>query len=269
MNVFESLLYALISGITELLPISSSAHQYLMVEIFGVEYADPILNFLIHLAVIAAIFHSCKKQISHLSYALLSERSRGKHLSREKYDLRFIKTATIPLVIGLFVFTYLPNGNFDLADISLICLANGFLLFISSRALQGNKTSRSMTAIDAAAVGVLGSLAVFPGVSRTGVALSVPVIRGADRQATLNWALILSIPALAVLLFIDFLRIFSMFQPVSFVVYLGYLLATGLAFLGASGAIALLRFMSVKNGFAGFAYYAWGTALFAFILYLI
>ena len=266
MNWFESLIYGLISGLTELIPVSSSAHQYLLLKIFGYEKADPLLNALIHIAIIVAIYIAYSTQLMQLRQSLSQHSRRRSHAD---HTYKFINAAAIPLGVCMILLTYIFKSAYTLANVAVFCLLNGIVLFISGRALQGNKDASSMSSLDAGVTGLLGAFSVLPGISRTGVMLSWSIFRGADKEAALRWTILLSVPALFLMTAFDVIELFTAFQAMPFAVYLGYLLAIGGAYLGASAAIALMRFLAVRAGFAGFAYYSWGAALFAYILYLI
>ena len=267
MNWFESLIYGLVSGLTELIPVSASAHQYLLLKIFGYEKADPLLNLFVHIAIIFAIYIAYKTQLTQFKQSLSGSIARKKGPADSTY--KFVKAAMIPLGICMIIMTYILKQTYTLSSVALFCLINGFVLFISGRALQGNKEASSMSALDAGITGVLGSLSVLPGISRTGTTLSWSIFRGADREAALRWAVLLSVPALSLMAAFDLIELFTAFQVMPFTVYLGYLLAIGGAYLGTTAAISLMKFLAVRIGFAGFAYYSWGAALFAYILYLI
>ena len=66
MNWLQSLIYGLVSGITEFLPISSSAHQIILQKMFGQSGADPLQNLLVHLALLFALFTGGRSFIDHL-----------------------------------------------------------------------------------------------------------------------------------------------------------------------------------------------------------
>jgi undecaprenyl pyrophosphate phosphatase UppP len=105
--------------------------------------------------------------------------------------------------------------------------------------------------------------------SRVGVLTSVSSIRGADKEHSLNWALMLSFPVLLVLLGFDVYAIITEgVGNVGLMAALNYALATFGAFFGASICLRMLRSFSKRVGFSGFAYYCWGAALFTFIMYL-
>lgn len=267
MNWLQSLIYGLISGLSEIVPVSAAAHQELLCKLFGQDRPDPLLNFLIHISVLAAIYFNCRNHINQISRRVSTSRRRGSQTA--DYEMRFIKTGSIVLATGLFAFTYIFDTSNTLENVAVFCLVNGLLLFLSGRVLQGNKNARHLSSMDAVATGILGALSVLPGISRIGICVSYPIIRGTDRKTALDWALIMSIPAIAVLALLDLIGMFAGMKVMSFGIYLGYILSMISAYIGTTLAILLMRFIVVRNGVSGFAYYSWGAALFAFILYLI
>ena len=119
-------------------------------------------------------------------------------------------------------------------------------------------------------MGLGGALGAVPGFSQTGGVLTAAVARGADRTKALNWALLSAMGALVCLCVGDLYGAATQgVGTVSVTVLLGYLLSGGAAFLGAMAASRMLRFLAVKQGFTGFAYYSFGASIFTLILYLI
>ena len=269
MKWLQSIIYGFVSGISELLPISSSAHQKLLLKLFGVDRGDPILNLLVHIAILVAVYFNCKNLIQQTGFNLPGQAASRRRHSGQNFDRRFVKSASIAFCIVTVLVTYIFKGNYSLANVAVFSLINGIVLFVSGRALMGNKNAKSMSALDSAATGVLGALSVLPGISRTAMTLSVPGFRGADRENALNWTLLISIPALAVMILMDFVDMFAGVPGMPFVTYLGYLLAAGAAYVGAYCAIYVLRLLTARTGYSGFAFYSWGVSLFSFILYLI
>ena len=272
MNILECLLYGLVSGLTEFLPISSQAHQAFLLKMFGFSEQNPMLNFLVHLAIIFALLFSSNTMLQRVRRDVkLSTHSRAHHVHQAGYrsvmDMRIVKTAMIPMILGLFFTAAVRPMQFDFPLLSLFLVLNGLILFIPQYMLQGNKDSRSMSKFDAILMGVGGAASVLPGLSRIGIFTSVASIRGASRQHAFNWAILLSIPALIVLCLFDLVAVFGMGNaiPISF---LGYIFGVIGAVIGGCVSILLIRFMTVKVGLSGFAYYSWGAALFSFILYL-
>ena len=266
MRWLQSILYGIVSGLTEFLPISSSAHRQIMGKLYGISTFDPVLDFFIHVGLLAAVFITYRSTIES---ALGTRRVRSRRRSVNDMDHMFVRTAAVPLVLFAILMTYISKENVSLLSVAGLSLINGLLLFLQGRTLQGNKTAGAMSAIDSSITGILRAMWVFPGLSGVAVATTYGIVRGADRQKALNWAFLLSIPVLLVKLLLDFIRIFSAFTPVAFVVYIGYLVSAAFAFLSGYLAITLMRFLAVRTGFSGFAYYCWGLSLLSFFLYLI
>lgn len=263
MNWLQSIIYGFVSGLTEFIPVSSRAHQAIMLKLFGQTGTNPIMDILIHLAVLIAVYFSFNNIHN------LTPGSRSAHTASASLDKRFVKSATIPMLIGILLLTYLMKANQSLLLVSLFALLNGIILFIPNRMLRGNKDARSMSTLDSLLAGLAAALSAFPGISRVGTVSSFACARGAHRHHALNWAISLSIPALCVWLLIDIFHLFTAFQTVSFLAVIYYLLAAIGAYAGTYFGIRFIRMMTVRINFTAFAYYSWGAALFAFILYLI
>jgi len=176
----------------------------------------------------------------------------------------------LPMMIGLIVVSYVYKGSLNLLTCSLFLLINGIILYIPCRMLQGNKDASSMSALDAWLIGLSGALSVISGISRIGCFTSVSTVRGADRRKALNWALILSVPALVTLSCLDVFSLFYYHDQVSFWGNIfGYLLSIVGAFIGGYLSVIAVRFVTKRANYTGFAYYSWGLSLFMFVMYLL
>ena len=273
MTIFESIVYGFVSGLAEFLPVSSRGHQAIMMRLFGQDHRDPVRDFLVHIAVITALLLACKSLFVHLRREqMLSKRRRRKGTYDRKgiYDLRFVKTAVMPMLIGMLLYIATKGFEFTPLRLALFFAVNGIILIIPEHMAHGNKDARALTGWDGILTGFIAILASFPGISRVGTMSAFTTARGADRQAALNWILALSFPALVMLLGFDIVNlIIQGFDPISVIVLIGYLLAAAAAFAGGYFGIVILRYLTVQIGYTGFAYYSWGAAMFSFILYLI
>lgn len=273
MNWLKSILYGLVSGFTEFLPVSSSSHQAILLRLFGIDLKDPVRELLIHIAVIMAVFMACRSLFSNIQRGRRLSNSRrrsGSYATRGLFDLRLVKTATVPLVICLFLTLSTRRLEASLVFIALFSLINGIILIIPEYIRHGNKDARTMTGLDGIMIGLCGGFSVLPGISRIGAIHAYATARGADKQHGLNWALLLSAPALVVLCGFDMICIFTgTLVPVSAAILAGYALSVISAYFGAYAGILFIRFLTVRSGFTGFAYYSLGISLFSVILYLI
>lgn len=273
MSILGSIIYGLVSGLAQFLPVSTQAHQLIVMQIFGVDQRDPIRDLLVHIALLAAVYIGCSAMFSRLrrEHQIASNSRRGRVYDRSRlYDLRLVKTTALPLVICLFFYLSTVSIERKTPYICLFLLLNGIILFVSDYMRQGNKDARYMSGLDSILLGVFGGLSVLSGISRVGAMVSYSIVRGSDKQKALNWALLLSVPALAVLAVIDVICIFTVGTGlITFATIVGYILSAATAFAGGYLSIAYVRYMITRTGLSGFAYYSWGAALFSFILYLI
>ncbi len=273
MSIAETIIYGLASGFTEFLPVSSQGHQALLLQLFGRPVRDPVLDLCVHCSVFLAVVIACRPLLVRMrreQTLAVCRRRRSQPDRRGPYELRLIKSAAVPLVIGLLLYCITIRFESQPIFLAAFFLLNGIFLLVADYSRQGNKDARWMTGLDGILLGVIGALSALPGISRIGTMRTYALSRGADRQAVSNWVLILSIPALVTFLGIDVYHLFTI--PVSGITWIsavGYLLAACGAYLGSYLSILLMRFLSVHTGFSGFSYYSIGTAIFSFILYLI
>lgn len=269
----QSIIFGLISGLTEFLPVSSQAHQALMMKLFG-GVSHPLMRFFIHTAVLLALYQSCAEQIGPMlrewRLKKLPPRKRKRQLDLMKIlDIRLLRTGTILVLLGFVFYQRLSAWQTSLNILAVTLAVNGIILLIPMYLPYGNKDSRSMSQLDAILLGLAGAASVLPGISRVGILTSTAIARGADREHALRWSFLLCIPALLCLAGFD---IYSMIAGGIGALTVGdvvrMLLSAVAAYGGAWGGIQLMRFMAVRVGFSGFSYYCWGAALFSFLMYL-
>lgn len=270
----ESVIYGFVTGLTQILPVSAQAHRALMLKMFGQSTEGGLMALLIHGAVFAAVYVSYANQIGQMlrenRLARIPRRKRKRQpVMHRVLDYRLMKMAFYVIAAGFFVYPSLQTWRLDLSKIAIFFVINGLTQYIPMFIPTGNKDSRNMTRMDGLWIGLFGALGIVPGISRTGGMISVATIRGADPGHAVNWAVMLSMPAMAVFMCID---IYSMFAlgvgSLGITVLLRYIVAAAAAYAGTYIAVRLVRIFASTTGFSGFAYYSWGAALFSLILYL-
>ena len=187
-----------------------------------------------------------------------------------QYILRLVKAASFPLVLGSLFYLVTRKYEFQLQYLVWFFIINGVVLMIPEYIRHGNKDARHMTGLDSILLGAFGACSVLPGISRIGMMSGYALARGADRQHIINWALVLSLPAIVLFIGLDIYNLFSIgIGIVGILGFLSCLISGVMAFIGAYFGVRTVRFLAVQTGFVGCAYYSWGAALFAFVLYLI
>ncbi len=274
MNWFEGFVYGLVSGLTELLPVSSQAHQQILLFLFGAETSAPISNLVVHIAMAFALYFGTRPYVGRLmrERKAIARRKRrgGAGDFRIVYDLRLIRGAIFPLLIFMLALIFTRNWVNNLLIVAGFSVVNGIIIYAAERFPHGNKDSRHVSLLDAIVYGFFGALSVFPGISRVGASQTYATMRGVDRQQSMNWVMVLSMPALLLLCIFDIVAIVTVGRTVAgFSIIFGYITAGVGAFAGMYLSVILLRKAVNRLNMAAFAYYSWGTALFLLVLYLI
>lgn len=273
MSLIESLFYGLISGLSEFLPISSLGHQALMLRLFGLDNREPARDVFVHIGILVALVSACRAMFNHAmaKQRVTSTTRRGRRVEyRDSYDLRLVKAAVFPMILGFITYFFVRSVEKNMALLAVLFIVNGVFIIVPEYTRRGNKDGRFMSGWDSIALGLFGALSAFPGVSRSATMQFYSGMRGADRGHGLNWFLLLSVPALLILILIDIINLFVFpLGSVTFIGFLGYLISALAAFVGGHLGVSLMRYLSVHMGYVGFAYYSWGAAMFSFALYLI
>jgi len=273
-NLIEVVFYGFLSGLTEILPISSLAHQAIMIEIFNADANVIFLNFMVHAGVLIGLWATTGKQFArayrdYQKYQRIRRRTRRTHDIQSIMDFQLVKTMLVPLVLSFALFAITRTFIKPLYLISIFFLLNGIILHIPMYLAHGNKDSRCMSRLDGTLIGIGSIFSALPGVSRMSTIVSLSICRGADPAQALRWGLFIAIPSIAVLMGYD---IFAMFSVGVGAIGVGEIvlsiISAGMAFVGTIIAASIMKLLSSRATYLNFAYYSYGAALFSFILWL-
>lgn len=274
LGLFESALYGLFSGLTDILPVSAQAHKILLLKLFGVNSGPNLMELLIHVSILAALYYSCQPQIVKIlrarNLAKVPKRRRKRPLdTRSLMDFSLWKTMLIPIILGFLFYRKASGLGSNLLWVAGFLFLNGLILYIPQFLPGSNKDSRMLSRVEGLLMGLGGAASVFPGISAMGAAASIANVCGVDRSYGLNMAMLMNLAVNAALIIYDVLAIISGgIGVLSFSIILQYILAAAAAFGGVVLGVRIVRNLVENNGFAPFAYYCWGGALFTFILNL-
>ena len=273
MSIIAGILYGLFSGIAEFLPISSHAHQSMLLQLCGKTSRDPMQDLLVHISVLVALLVFFRTTLSKLHTdrkSMSQRRKRGASGQKTAFESRLLRTAAVPLIIGSLAYSATVRLEGNLLVLSGFLIVNGIVLLLAEHIRHGNRDSSAMSGLDGILMGTLGALSCFPGLSRTGIITSYAVGRGADPHHAANWAVLLGIPAMIAAIVLDIIFLVSSgLGAISIDVVAVYFLSAAAAFAGSYIGMSFLRIILARSGFSGFAYYSLGAAIFSFVLYLI
>ena len=159
MSIIGSIIYGIVSGLTEILPVSSQANQMVMRQIFGVSHKEPIRDLLVHIAILAALLLACRGMFSKIRRELALAHRMRRNPSQLRslkgvYDMRLVRSAVPIMMAGIFAGVFFLNFYEKRLLFSLALIINGVLTLLPTYMHQGNREARSMSGADGILVGL-------------------------------------------------------------------------------------------------------------------
>jgi undecaprenyl-diphosphatase len=208
MTMIEALLLGIIQGLSEFIPISSTAHLTIAASMLGV--IDPTkpeqwtaFMATIQLGTLVAVIAYFRTELVRMTTAFIREnlgpdRKLPRDQSADSRLMWFVCLGTIPIVaVGLIAKDAIEGvvtKDLRVIATSLIVLAG--VLWVVDRKATHRKTTASMTLFDALIIGLAQSLALIPGASRSGTTITAALALGQTRESAARFSFLLSIPAI-------------------------------------------------------------------------
>ncbi len=276
MTVWNAIILGLVQGLAEFLPISSSGHLSILNNLFGMTTAENghlFFDVLLHLGTLISICIVYWQDIVSMFFEVLGFVSVGPlggtrkaHYPAARLFLMIV-LATVPLFLILPVKDEIENLYYNSIFIGIMLILTGFMLSVSDKMVQGNKTEKNMGMLDALLIGVCQCVATIPGLSRSGTTITAGLATGLKREFAVKFAFLMSLPAVLganILSFVDAAR-----EGIDWSCMPAYLVGTAVAMVTGIGAIYLLKRIARSGRFGGFAYYCWIAGALSIILTLI
>ncbi|MBN2387164.1 MAG: undecaprenyl-diphosphatase UppP [Anaerolineales bacterium] len=196
MNLFHAFLLGILQGLTEFIPVSSTAHLLISQRLLGLPMDEAMFSFLVivQLGTLVSLIAYFWKDLLELVKAFFA-----KPFSSPKNRLAWlILIATVPALLAGLVLKDAVEALFrqPLLEAAIRLLTAALLLTLAEWLGKRTRDLESMTWLDALIVGLFQVLAVFPGASRSGTTLSGGMLRGFDRPAAARFAFLMSIPVM-------------------------------------------------------------------------
>lgn len=275
LNWLQSILFGLVSGAADIIPVSGQAHRLLLLKFFGVNQLPNLLALLLHLSVAAALYLSSQGQFVRMNraraLARIPKKKRKRPLdTRSMMDWSLIKTMLVPTVIGLLLNTQVRGWSVNMFLIAGMLFVNGLILYIPQFLPTSNRDSRTLTRLEGVLMGLGAGASVLPGISTVGIMVSIASVCGIERLYGLNMTFIVKLFFLIGLMVYDVLAIITDgLGGLTVMLLIQYIFTAALSFGAAMLGIRTLRRLAPEHGFHTFGVYCWGLALFTFILNLV
>jgi undecaprenyl-diphosphatase len=204
MSLLQAIVLGIVQGLTEFLPISSTAHLRIVPALFGWHFYngstnDPGAPFtaVVQLGTTVAIVVYFWRELLQVTVAWFKGLWDASVRSSLEYKLGwYLILATVPVgVFGLIFSNQIQTGARNLWLISVTLIALAIVLAAAEKVGKRNRDEEQISSVDAAVVGTAQALALIPGASRSGTTISAGLFRGLTREAAARFSFLLSIPA--------------------------------------------------------------------------
>jgi undecaprenyl-diphosphatase len=263
-SAFEAIVLGIVQGLTEFLPISSTAHLRIVPAFAGWEDPGSAFTAVVQLGTMAAVLVYFRDDLWRILRTWF--RSLRDPALRGELDARmgwYIGLGTIPIAIfGVIFSDQIETGGRDLYLIGIALIVFGLVMLWADRIGSKKRGIETLNASDGALIGVAQALALVPGVSRSGATMSAGLLRGLDRAAAARYSFLLSIPAVVLSGVYEARKIGGSGQPGAGAA----VLATLLAFVVGYASIAFLLRYLARHSLAAFTVYRVGLGALVLVL---
>ena len=186
MSIIEAIIIGLVQGLTEFLPISSSGHLVILQKLLKINLPGNLIEVSAHLGTLLSIILIYKNDIYDLIISFKS--------SKTKDYIILVAIATIPSVVFVliaksFILTLFESSR----SVSFALIFTGIILFISH---YGNYTIKKLNISKGLIIGIFQALAILPGISRSGMTISIALLLGIKNVEAAKFSFMLAIPAI-------------------------------------------------------------------------
>lgn len=275
MNSFHAILLGIVQGLTEFIPVSSTAHLLITQNLLGIPADGAMFSFLVivQLGTLVSLFAFYWNDLLSIAKSTLQALPIMFTKPRDTWNLTpdtwlgiYIIVATIPALIAGYLLRDAVEELFrqPMLQASIRLFSAATLLTLAEWLTKKDRRLNSMTWLDAFVVGLFQIIAVFPGASRSGSTISGGMFRGFDRPSAARFAFLMSVPVMLAAggyEMLDVLQMpnFSEFLPL---LALGFVSAAGAGWLAIRWLIAYLS----KHSLYAFAIYCAAAGMLVLLL---
>ena len=256
MGYVEAIVLAVIQGLTEFLPVSSSGHLVMAQHWFGQFSEENLLyDVMLHMATVTAILLYFWEDLLTLGkgYVGLPTESGSMFQGCERQTIHYVLLASVPTaIIGLGVQSIGIETLAQPSIVAVMFLITGVILWVT-RDGTSERTAKDMRARDALLIGIIQGAAVFPGISRSGSTIAGGMFLGLDRELAARFSLLISMPAIVGATLLELLKVLGDTHDSLGVYVVGMAVAALVGYWSIGVILRLVR----HNNFYLFSYYLW------------
>ena len=194
MDTIQIVVLALIQGLTEFLPVSSSAHLILPKELLGWPDQGLAFDVAVHVGTLTAVVIYFRQDVGQIIVGWLNSVI-GKGLDEHGKLAWFVAVATVPAgLVGLILGDAIETHLRSIMVIAVTTIVFGIFLGVADRTKQGTKTLAQLTLVSVLIIGCAQAMALVPGTSRSGITITAALFLGFVRSDAAKFSFLMSIP---------------------------------------------------------------------------
>ena len=239
MTILQAAVLGLVQGLTEFLPVSSTAHLRITPAVFGWQDAGAAFTAVLQLGTLVAVIGFFLRDLLAMIRAWLDPARRN---SPEARRLLYIIVGTIPVGIAGILFRHAIEGQLrSLTVIATSLIVVGLVMGIVEKVAPHRRDIDDLTLRDALLIGCGQALAIIPGVSRSGITLVFAMSLGLKRDAAARFSFLLSVPAVTAAAVFELPKVMRTPGLVGAPLAVGLLVAAVFGYLSIAWMLRFLR----------------------------
>lgn len=268
MSIFQAILWGVLQGLTEFIPVSSSGHLVLVPWLFHASPPGFNYDVIVHLGTLVALLVYFRRDVGQLLLGAWQIVRTRRLATPEARLVWWIVLSAIPASLLGFLFNDLIKGTFTTPIlVSLLLLVTGALLMIGERLSRRDRPLGDLRASDAVVIGLAQACALLPGISRSGATIATGLLRGLDRESAARFSFLMVIPVILGATAWNVLRLVGGGGTSAQIVPLA--LGFAAALVSGYGALRFLLSYVRARGLRPFAYYCWGMGILGLVVALV
>ena len=243
MEYFNLILLGIIQGLTEFLPVSSSGHLVFAQHFLGIKSPGTVIEVILHLGTLTSILFFYKKDIFQLITKLFEKDKNSINFSF------FVLIGILPAgFAGVFFKDFFTSFFSNVSSTGYFLIFTGIILF-SSKFMEHKGKSLSLSSVFM--VGLIQAFSIFPGISRSGMTISLALILGIEKEQAFKFSFFLAIPIIFGATLLEIPHILILEYSKIFPLIIGFFTSAISGYL----ALNLLFKIIIKNKFWIFSIY--------------
>ncbi len=238
MTIWQAIILAIIEGITEFLPVSSTGHMIIASSVMGISHSEFVKMFTVNIqfgAILSVIVLYSRRFLQTTDFYF-------------KLFVAFLPAAFFGLLLNDYIDALLEN----VVVVAIMLLIGGIVLVFIDKIAQDHPKDREITYFEAFKIGLFQCIAMIPGVSRSAATIIGGMFQGLTRKQSAEFSFFLAVPTMAAAAGYKFLKTYDTIQAEDIKILL---LGNAVAFVVAMLAIRFFINFLTKYGFKVFGYY--------------